>query len=312
MCNHSCPCHTKFVSLPTGLPQRLPGDTEAARNQAPNTELAEHVLSRSTRPIGQCEQGQPRRMSSPEALLNILVCRKLRHSHHCTGDSTSICAPTLRANHLSEKVGSHVKKACRISGHCECEGISQHGAKPQIDIGWRQAEFGHLRFQEAQVCQSLIDIEKNCLHSHAYLGRDRHSQRTSVLPRTNRSVARRAFTFALLLAEVGVMQIHDLRAMTTIEFHGAICSGGGDRTHDPRINSPLLCQLSYPGIQRSEAYPQARRSGMAAISSMHSGLAMASLLRTRRPFTASARASSTSLLLRVRGKSFTRKTSAGT
>ena len=28
-----------------------------------------------------------------------------------------------------------------------------------------------------------------------------------------------------------------------------ICgSGGGARTHDLRINSPTLCQLSYPGI----------------------------------------------------------------
>ena len=26
------------------------------------------------------------------------------------------------------------------------------------------------------------------------------------------------------------------------------CSGGGARTHDLRINSPTLCQLSYPGM----------------------------------------------------------------
>ena len=28
-------------------------------------------------------------------------------------------------------------------------------------------------------------------------------------------------------------------------------SGGGDRTHDLRINSPTLCQLSYPGKDES-------------------------------------------------------------
>ena len=34
-------------------------------------------------------------------------------------------------------------------------------------------------------------------------------------------------------------------------------SGGGDRTHDLRINSPTLCQLSYPGmgVRRIPAAP---------------------------------------------------------
>ena len=43
---------------------------------------------------------------------------------------------------------------------------------------------------------------------------------------------------------------------------GATGSGGGARTHDKRINSPLLCQLSYPGrevqgYQRGHPEPKA-------------------------------------------------------
>ena len=33
---------------------------------------------------------------------------------------------------------------------------------------------------------------------------------------------------------------------------GPSSSGGGARTHDLRINSPMLCQLSYPGRQKPE------------------------------------------------------------
>ena len=36
------------------------------------------------------------------------------------------------------------------------------------------------------------------------------------------------------------------------------CSGGGARTHDKRINSPLLCQLSYPGRHKPWARLSAR------------------------------------------------------
>ena len=37
-------------------------------------------------------------------------------------------------------------------------------------------------------------------------------------------------------------------ALTTeLQAQVVTCSGGGARTHDPRINNPLLCQLSYPG-----------------------------------------------------------------
>ena len=31
------------------------------------------------------------------------------------------------------------------------------------------------------------------------------------------------------------------------------CSGGGTRTHNLRINSPPLCQLSYPGSERGQS-----------------------------------------------------------
>jgi len=55
-----------------------------------------------------------------------------------------------------------------------------------------------------------------------------------------------------------------------------------------------------------------RNSGSATMTSIASGLAMASVLRTGRPCTASATASSTSLLLRVRGRSSTCAITAGT
>ncbi len=35
--------------------------------------------------------------------------------------------------------------------------------------------------------------------------------------------------------------------------------GGGDRTHDPRIKSPLLYQLSYAPKSRRGVVPDARR-----------------------------------------------------
>ena len=45
-------------------------------------------------------------------------------------------------------------------------------------------------------------------------------------------------------------------------WDGPTGSGGGARTHDKRINSPLLCQLSYPGrepkgYQRGRPVPKA-------------------------------------------------------
>ena len=45
-------------------------------------------------------------------------------------------------------------------------------------------------------------------------------------------------------------------------WDGPTGSGGGARTHDKRINSPLLCQLSYPGrepkgYQRGRPEPNA-------------------------------------------------------
>ena len=50
-------------------------------------------------------------------------------------------------------------------------------------------------------------------------------------------------------------------------------SRGGTRTHDPRINSPLLCQLSYSGItlkfNRSTAYRSTARMLCAAESNAH-------------------------------------------
>lgn len=39
----------------------------------------------------------------------------------------------------------------------------------------------------------------------------------------------------------------DLSTLTRCESPGQKGSGGGARTHDPLINSQMLCQLSYPG-----------------------------------------------------------------
>src|SRR5918996_6265904 len=38
------------------------------------------------------------------------------------------------------------------------------------------------------------------------------------------------------------------------------CSGRGTRTHNLRINSPPLCQLSYPGTERQNSTNRLRRS----------------------------------------------------
>src|SRR5436190_11132388 len=53
------------------------------------------------------------------------------------------------------------------------------------------------------------------------------------------------------------------------EDHDAVtcelmCSGGGTRTHNLRINSPPLCQLSYPGRCRESTnggFPALARAG---------------------------------------------------
>src|SRR5919106_5959411 len=42
--------------------------------------------------------------------------------------------------------------------------------------------------------------------------------------------------------------------------HWNCSSGGGTRTHNLRINSPPLCQLSYPGTERQNSTNRLRRS----------------------------------------------------
>ena len=65
-------------------------------------------------------------------------------------------------------------------------------------------------------------------------------------------------------APVGATARHGARAGGAIRASGRVAarasSGGGTRTHNPSINSRMLCRLSYPGPSRAACEPPDRHS----------------------------------------------------
>lgn len=66
---------------------------------------------------------------------------------------------------------------------------------------------------------------------------------------------------------------------------GPTGSGGGARTHDKRINSPLLCQLSYPGreptrYQRGSPAPKGEAQGLFGVKETTQPVALLGMTQT--------------------------------
>ena len=126
-----------------------------------------------------------------------------------------------RAIHQAER--SHLRSCTRRSARCttRTRAIAVRTSSPRPDAVDTCVRRGR---------SSLVDD-----HSGTPPGRSKLTQASARQPRNTRRLDTLLEPFASTRRQPGVAE------------SGLRCSGGGTRTHNLRINSPPLCQLSYPG-----------------------------------------------------------------